>query len=123
VGPLAGGAGRPLRHGCRGVSRPVGALGGGDVPETIAVEGGIAYDGTCEVCAKILEAASAAKALAARAAALEQRKRLAKKGDAVNRPEYYTRGRYHLTDVLMDWFPTAPLLWSGLVRRFGICWH
>jgi hypothetical protein len=37
---------------------------------------------------------------------------MTKKGDAVNRPEYYTRGRYHLTDVLMDWFPTDPLLWQ-----------
>jgi hypothetical protein len=53
------------------VSALTGALGGGDVPETIAVEGGRDYDGTREVCAKILEAATAAKALEARIAALE----------------------------------------------------
>jgi hypothetical protein len=32
--------------------------------------------------------------------------------DAVNRPGYYTRGKYHLTDVLLDWFPADPLLWQ-----------
>jgi hypothetical protein len=33
-------------------------------------------------------------------------------GDAVNRPEHYTFGKYEVIDVLMDWFPADPLLWQ-----------
>lgn len=32
--------------------------------------------------------------------------------DAVNRPAWYTFGKYELTDVLMGWFETDPLLWQ-----------
>ena len=32
--------------------------------------------------------------------------------DPVNRPGYYTFGKYEVIDVLEDWFPTDPLLWQ-----------
>jgi hypothetical protein len=47
------------------------ALRGEEFNADIAVEGGRAYDGTREVCAKIIAAAQSAKSLAGRMAALE----------------------------------------------------
>jgi hypothetical protein len=32
--------------------------------------------------------------------------------DPVNHPSHYTFGKYEVIDVLMDWFPDAPLLWQ-----------
>lgn len=32
--------------------------------------------------------------------------------DPVNHPTHYTFGKYEVIDVLMDWFPEAPLLWQ-----------
>lgn len=32
--------------------------------------------------------------------------------DLVIHPPHYTFGKYEVIDVLMDWFPTDPLLWQ-----------
>lgn len=32
--------------------------------------------------------------------------------DPVSRPAHYTFGRFEVIDVLLDWFPTNPLLWQ-----------
>jgi hypothetical protein len=32
--------------------------------------------------------------------------------DQVNHPAHYTFGRFEVIDVLMDWFPSNPLLWQ-----------
>jgi hypothetical protein len=48
-----------------------GAFSGEDVPASVTVEGGRAYDGTREVCAKILDIATSVKALVARVVVLE----------------------------------------------------
>lgn len=32
--------------------------------------------------------------------------------DNVNHPSHYTFGKFEVIDVLMDWFPSDPLLWQ-----------
>lgn len=32
--------------------------------------------------------------------------------EIVNHPSHYTFGRYEVLDVLLDWFPSDPLLWQ-----------
>lgn len=32
--------------------------------------------------------------------------------DPVHNPAHYTFGKFEVLDVLMDWFPTEPLLWQ-----------
>lgn len=34
------------------------------------------------------------------------------KPEAVDHPAHYNFGKFEVIDVLMDWFPSSPLLWQ-----------
>lgn len=34
------------------------------------------------------------------------------KKEMVNHPKHYTFGKFEVIEVLMDWFPDAPILWQ-----------
>lgn len=42
--------------------------------------------------------------------------------DPVNHPSHYTKGKYEVYDVLVDWFPKDPVLWQ-VVKYLARCNH